>query len=103
MVDPDDPHVGTPPRIPGYEDGYPNCNGAGETPSDSLDLDPMLYPHRKEPFLEVQWDFKEPIEQYQARVEAAEAAQERKEYREGRSFTLSADVAMGANLAPSRK
>ena len=76
MYDPDEPHVGTPPRIPGYEDGY--CGGS-ETPSDSLDLDPMLYPHRKEP-VQVEFNMGETFEQYEARKESAALAQERVDY-----------------------
>ena len=103
MADPYDPHCGTAPRIPGYEDGYPNVNGAAETPSDSLDLDPMLFPHRKEPVQIPPYAFGESIEAYQGRQQAAMEAKERQDYWDGRCFQLDADVAMGANLTPKKE
>ena len=97
----DTPHEGTPPKIPGYDDGY--CGGS-ETPSDSLDLDPMLFPERIDPNANiVPWNMGESYEAFEERRIAAVGAQERQEYFQKRSFTLSPDVAMGANLAPPRK
>lgn len=100
--DPFDPHVGTPPRIPGYEDGYPNINGASETQSDSLDLDPMLFPYRREKSEFFPWEPGDTLEQFQAKREAAEEADERRQYWEGRSFELDNGTARGMNIGPRK-
>ncbi len=99
--DPFNPHVGTPPRIPGYADGYPNVNGAAEIQSDSMDLDPMLFPNRAEPLI-VPWEDGQTFEQMQAARERAEEADERRQYWEGRSFELDNATARGQNIGPRK-
>ena len=103
MADPYDPHRGTPPRIPGYQDGYcGHNNGDAETQSDSVDLDANFWPHRPQP-ISVPFDMNDTFETMQAKRQAAEEAHEREEYWESRCFELDPDTAMGANLSPDRK
>ena len=83
----------------GYEDGY---MGGSELPSD-VDIDSMIFPERPAPPKDDPYDPKETWEARQARQDAEAAAEEQRRYREGRSLTISEEIARGAPLAPPSK
>lgn len=89
----DDPHVW-------YADGY---LGGAELPSDSADLDPMLFPERAAPATVEPYNPKETGEAREARLATAARADERKRYWDGRSFRLTEETAMGESLHPPTK
>ena len=78
----------------GYEDGY---MGGAELRSDE-DIDAMIYPERPAPSKVEAFNPKETYEAFEARMEAAAQEEEQRRYREGRSLTISEELARGAPL-----
>jgi hypothetical protein len=77
--------------------------GGAELPSDSEDLDPMLFPERAAPPAMEPYNPKETYEAREARLAAAAQVEETKRYWDGRSFQLTEASALGESLHPPRK
>lgn len=82
---------------PWYEDGY--CGGS-ELPTDSADLDPMLFPERPRPPTLVPFVINETSDERHEREYQMACDEEYKRLADNRRFVLTEASAMGEPLHP---
>lgn len=85
------------PHGPWYEDGY---MGGAELPSDSTDLDPMLFPERPGPPALIPYVVNETVDEYHERMYQAACHDEHERLEANRRFVITEESALGERLHP---